>query len=48
MPYDPEQHHRRSTGLPGYEYAQPGAYFVTICIKDRLCLFGVVVAGKCC
>jgi len=46
MPYDPEKHHRRSIRLPGYDYAQPGAYFVTICTKDRLCLFGEVVDGE--
>ncbi|GIW92825.1 MAG: hypothetical protein KatS3mg110_0866 [Pirellulaceae bacterium] len=46
MPYDQEKHHRRSIRLPGYDYAQPAAYFVTICTKDRLCLFGEVVAGE--
>ncbi len=38
-------HERRPTRLPGYDYSQPGAYFVTICVKDRLCLFGSVVDG---
>jgi REP element-mobilizing transposase RayT len=28
MPYDPERHHRRSIRLKGYDYSQPGAYFV--------------------
>jgi putative transposase len=46
MPYGREKHHRHSIRLPGYDYAQPGAYFVTICTKDRLCLFGEVVAGQ--
>jgi len=31
--------------LKGYDYAQSGAYFVTICLQDRLCLFGEVSAG---
>ncbi len=31
--------------LKGYDYAQAGAYFVTICVQDRLCLFGEVVDG---
>jgi hypothetical protein len=22
--------------LPGYEYSQPGSYFVTFCTKDRI------------
>ncbi len=31
--YDPEKHHRRSIRLPGYDYAQAGVYYVTICTK---------------
>ncbi|MGL5939430.1 MAG: hypothetical protein ACRC2S_03435 [Waterburya sp.] len=31
MKYDPNIHHRRSIRLPGYDYSQVGAYFVTIC-----------------
>ncbi len=45
MTYDPEHHHRRSIRLPGYDYASPGAYFVTLCTADRSCLFGDVVDG---
>ena len=33
---------RRSLRLQGYDYAQPGAYFVTICTQHRRCLFGKV------
>jgi putative transposase len=44
--YDPERQHRRSIRLPGYDYRQPGAYFVTICTRERECLFGDVVGGK--
>lgn len=36
-------HHRRSLRLQGYDYAQAGAYFVTICTHNRECLFGEVV-----
>jgi REP element-mobilizing transposase RayT len=43
MTYDPQKHHRRSIRLKGYDYAQPGAYFVTICTQNRACLFGEVV-----
>jgi hypothetical protein len=39
MPYDPDRHHRRSIRLQGYDYTQPGAYFVTICTQQRACLF---------
>ncbi len=45
MTYDPERHHRRSIRLPGYDYAQPGAYFVTICTHDGEPLFGDVIDG---
>lgn len=37
---------RRSIRLAGYDYAQAGAYFVTICTQDRACLFGDVVNGN--
>lgn len=33
---------RKSTRLKGYDYTQSGAYFVTICLQNRLCLFGDV------
>lgn len=36
---------RRSIRLPGYDYSQAGAYFVTLCVHDRACLFGEVVDG---
>jgi REP element-mobilizing transposase RayT len=38
-------HHRRSIRLKGYDYTRAGAYFVTICTKDRACLFGDVSDG---
>ena len=43
--FDPEKHHRRSIRLPGYDYAQPGAYFVTICTRRREGLLGAIVNG---
>lgn len=46
MPYDPERHHRRSIRLRGYDYTRDGAYFVTLCVRDRTCLFGEVVNGE--
>ena len=46
MTYDPHKHHRRSIRLPGYDYTQPGAYFVTFVAHDRECLFGEVVDGQ--
>jgi REP element-mobilizing transposase RayT len=37
---------RRSIRLPGYDYSQPGAYFITIVTHGRACLFGEVVDGQ--
>lgn len=45
MTYDPNIHHRRSVRLPGFDYTNNGAYFVTICTHERLCTLGTVVAG---
>ena len=41
MPYDPLRHHRRSIRLKGYDYSQAGAYFITICTQNRVCLLNV-------
>ena len=38
--------HRKSPRLSGYDYSQEGAYFVTVCVQDRLYLFGKVVDGN--
>ncbi|MCR4439469.1 MAG: transposase [bacterium] len=45
-PYDPDRHHRRSIRLKGYDYTQPGAYFIPICAHERASLFGAVVGGE--
>ena len=45
MPYDPQKHHRRSIRLKGYDYTQAGAYFVTLCIRNRECLLGEIIQG---
>jgi putative transposase len=37
---------RKSLRLTGYNYAQSGAYFVTICTQRRACLFGAVIDGE--
>ena len=37
---------RRSIRLPGYDYSQNGACFVTICTQNRVCLFGTIVDGE--
>jgi len=42
MKYNPDIHHRRSIRLRNYDYSQAGAYFVTICVQHRECLFGKI------
>lgn len=41
--YNPLKHHRRSIRMQGYDYAQQGLFFITVCIKNRLCLFGEII-----
>ena len=46
MTYTSTERHRRSIRLPGYGYAQAGAYFVTICVHNRAWIFGDVVESE--
>ena len=46
MKYDLDHHHRRSIRLKGYDYSQAGLYFVTICTRNRLPLFGEIENGE--
>jgi len=39
---------RRSIRLRGYDYSQPGDYFVTLCTQDRATRFGAIVAEAVC
>ena len=39
MKFNPDIHRRRSVRLKEFDYASPGAYFVTICTRDRELLF---------
>jgi len=45
MKNDSPRRHRRSIRLTGYNYSRAGAYFVTICTRERACLFGQVIDG---
>lgn len=36
---------RNSLRLKGYDYAQAGCYYVTLCIQQRACLLGEIVQG---
>jgi len=38
--YDPNLHDRRTIRLKDFDYSQPGAYFITICVKVRECILG--------
>ena len=44
--FNPDIHQRTSIRLKNYDYSQNGAYFVTICVNNMVCLFGDVVDGK--
>jgi hypothetical protein len=44
--FEPKIHHRKSIRLPGYDYTQAGAYFVTIVTQNRENIFGEVVDGE--
>ncbi|MFA4987779.1 MAG: transposase [Candidatus Brocadiia bacterium] len=37
---------RRSIRLTGYDYSLPGAYFITLVVQHRRCLFGDVSGGE--
>lgn len=37
-----KEYHRHFIRMVGYDYSQGGVYFVTICAKDKQCLFGKI------
>ena len=39
---------RKPIRLNGYDYSEPGAYFVTICTKNRECILGNIVGEGLC
>lgn len=43
MPYNAAFHHRRSIRLPGYDYRQAGAYFITLVSWQRQEFFGEIL-----
>jgi REP element-mobilizing transposase RayT len=45
MAEDNPKRQRRSIRLPHYDYRESGFYFVTLCVHDRVCLFGEIVNG---
>ena len=46
MEHEPKTYGRRSIRLKGYDYAQVGAYFVTIAVQGRLALLGEAGGGE--
>ncbi len=46
MKYDPQKHHRQSIRLRQYDYAWPGMYFVTLCVREKECVLGDIVGGE--
>ena len=46
FPSSSDHHPRRSVRLRHYDYRQAGAYFLTLCTQNRICLFGEVVNGE--
>lgn len=41
-----KKHKRRSIRLKGYDYAQSGLYFITLCCQHRAHLFGEIRQGE--
>ena len=40
--YNPQIHHRKSIRLKDHDYSRDGLYFITICCKNKECLFGEI------
>lgn len=40
--FDPKRYHRKSIRLKAYDYSKTGLYFITICTKNKVCLFGQI------
>ena len=45
MPFHPDVHHRRSIRMRSYDYAAGGAYFITVCARERAPVFGEIADG---
>ena len=40
------KYNRRTIRLSEYNYSQNGAYFITMCVHNKECLFGIIADGK--
>lgn len=45
MVFDPNIHHRKSIRLRGYDYTEPGSYFITLVSWKRELFFGEIIDG---
>jgi putative transposase len=43
MKFNPDIHKRRSIRIKDFDYSSAGSYFVTVCVNNRLCLFGDII-----
>jgi len=41
-----QKYQRRSIRLHGYDYSQPGSYFITVCTLDKAPLLGEIAEGE--
>jgi putative transposase len=46
MSYDPSKHHRRSIRFKGFDYGQPGMYYVTLTLRYRREILGSLVGEE--
>jgi putative transposase len=46
MNHNPTLQYRRSIRYKGYDYTQPGAYFITLVTSDHQALFGEIACGE--
>lgn len=46
MNFYPTKFNRHSIRLKGYDYSNPGLYFITICCQDRAHMFGNIVDNE--
>lgn len=42
MKFNSDRHKKKSIRLKNHNYSENGLYFITISIKDKLCLFGEI------
>ncbi|AEI47505.1 transposase [Runella slithyformis] len=46
MKFDPKIHHRNSIRRKDFDYSHWGPYFVTVCARNRECIFGEITDNR--